>query len=497
MTNGRDALRQIDASIADARREMARAGDAATDDARALADLDQRELALLQGLAEIRLGHIQEGAGGSLGDIDREAARLIEAHEQTVAEFGAAREAAARELDRLEGARAAEIANVDIAIHRHEEAAAATRERLEADPSYRSQAAALEELGAMAQRAETKLSIAREDRALKGAAYEADPLFHYLHARKFGTKAYRAFPLFVLPDRWVAGLIGYRKHRINYEKLCEIPERLAEHLERLRSEAEKARTAIEQCERYALEKDGVGELRDAVAAARARVEGHDHSIEAAEARHRELAARAAAAAEGEAGPFAEARKLVAGALAKIALPHLKLLAAETANHDDDRLIDALIRLRRERMELEDARIAANASERALSRRLSELEDVRRRFKGARFDSPYSEFSGKDVLALLLAEFLRGAIGRDDLWRRIEGGHKTRRRDWDNDFGGDEWRGGFGLPDNWGGPMGGGWGSGAGPRNPRPPRMPRVRTGSGFRTGGVFRGGGGFKTGGGF
>ncbi|MFZ5617206.1 MAG: hypothetical protein ACOZAA_07795, partial [Pseudomonadota bacterium] len=79
--------------------------------------------------------------------------------------------------------------------------------------------------------------------------------------------------------------------------------------------------------------------------------------------------------------------------------------------------------------------------------------------------------------------------------------RTRRRDWDSDLGGDEWRGRFGLPDNWGGTMGG---SRGGVRPPRPPRIPR--SGGGFRTGGGFGGGfrtgggsrgGGFKTGGGF
>ena len=123
--------------------------------------------------------------------------------------------------------------------------------------------------------------------------------------------------------------------------------------------------------------------------------------------------------------------------------------------------------------------------------------MRRRFKTARYDSPYSEFTGSDAIGLLIAELLRGALSRDDVWRRIERDHKTRRRDWDNDFGGDDWRDGFGLPDNWGapGPFGTGPISGSrrtsAPRPARPPRMPRMPSGGGRSGRGGFRTGGGF------
>lgn len=496
MTTGRDALHQIDASIAEARRRLAQASDAAAIDARTLADIDQREIAVFRGLAEIRLIHLKEDEsnGGSLGDSDRKARALIASHETAVTEMAAARDAAALELDRLESARRNAEADVAAAIARHEEASAATRARLENDEAWLAVAARVEELAAMARRAEQKLEVARDDRARKGAAFEADPLFQYLHRRRFATRDYRAFALFALLDNWVASLIRYREHRLNYERLLEIPERFAEHLARLKTEMETAREALETMEREALARDGVGALRDAVNAARATVESLDRQIAEAEKTHQDLAARHADAAAGKAGPLGDARRLIAAALSKISMPDLKTLAAETASAEDDRLIEALIRTRRERMEYEEARRSAVSSLEALGRRLSDLEDIRRRFKSARFDSPYSEFAGKDVLALLVAEFLRGALSRDDLWRRIERGHRTRRRDWDNDLGGDEWRGRFGLPDNWGGTMGGSWGGGdrtGGARRPRPPRIPRIPSGGGKRGGGGFRTGGGF------
>lgn len=499
MTTGRDALHQIDASIADARRTLARASDGAAEDARLIAELDQRQIGVYQRLAELRIVELknESASNGALGHADRQAGELIGRHDAALRDMTAAREEAAAALERLEAERNSAEETVETAIAAHDAAAAATRARLESDPSWRAKADALEELNAMAARAGRKLEVAREDRAEKGAAYEADPLFQYLRERKFGTRDYRAFPLFAMLDGWVAGLIKYRDHRLNYERLLEIPERFSEHVERLKEKAAETTEALATMERAALEADGVGKLRDAVSEARSKVEALDAQIAAAEERHKALSEKAAATAAGKAGPLAEARDLVAAALARVAIPDLKVLAAESATPEDDRLVDSLIGMRRQRMEIEEARRAATASLDRQARALSDLEALRRRFKSARFDSPYSEFSGRDIVAVLLSEFLRGAIGRDDLWRRIERGHRTRRRDWDNDLGGDSWRGGFGLPDNWGGSTGGSWGGGdwgggpvirrpSGARIPRPPRAPRMPSGGpvgrgGFRT----------------
>ncbi len=499
MTSGRDALRQIDQSIATAREELHRASNAAASDARGLADLDRRELEIFQGLAELRLARVREEGpgGGALAEAERKAAALVAAHEVEVEKLAAERDAAARRLETLETERREADAAIAAAIALHETAAAETRQRLESNPQWLDGAQKLESLGAMAAKAEQKLAIARDDRANKGAAYEADPLFAYLTARKFGTKDYSAFPLYAALDRWVAGIIRYRDHRLNYVRLLEIPERFADHAARLRAAEAEARSALEAMERTALERDGVGARRAAVEAARAKIETIDTAIASAETAHGELSARHAATAAGKAGPLGEARDVIARELARFSIPNLKVLAAETAAGDDDRLVESLVRNRLERIEFDETRRAAVASLGALGRRLSELEDVRRRFKSARFDSPYSEFIGRDILLVLAAEFLRGAMSRDELWRRIERGHKTRRRDWDNDLGGDEWRGRFGLPDNWGG-QNGDWGGdewrGRAPMPPRPPRMPRApRPPSGGRN----SRGGGFKTGGGF
>ncbi len=494
MTSGREALHRLDAEIAAARKSIARASDTAAEDARLHAAFNGRELEAFRALAEIRLDLLRKDEiETSLGAADRKAKALMAAHEAHIGELAEARDEAAHEIARLEADRRRAEETLAAAIERHESAAAATRRRLEEDPAYETLASALEEANAIARRAEQKLELARADREEKGAPYEADPLFAYLHKRKYGTRDYRAFPLFAMLDAWVARLIRYRDARLNYARLLELPERLGEHAARVEAAAEERARAVEAYERDALEADGVGALRDEAAKAQAALEEMDGTIAAAEARHAELQAQFNDAAAGRSGPLAEARAMVAQTLERKPIPDLKVLAAETETLDDDRLVDELITIRRERMELEESRRASGAALERQTRGLGDLEDIRRRFKQARYDSPYSEFPGGDLIGALALELLRGALTRDAVWRKIEKSQRARRRDWDGDFGGGDWRGGFGVPGGW---SGGGWDPGRGgmpraPRAPRAPRPPRIRMPSGGRGGGGFRTGGGF------
>jgi hypothetical protein len=508
MTSGRDALHRIDGTLADARKYLARASDAAAADATRAAALDARELEAYYALAEMRIEHLRhDGIAHSLGAADRKARELVGTHESRVAALAVERDRASADIAKAEEARREAEHRHDEAVARHEAGVAATRARLDQDTEYERRAGALEAGQAVARRAAQKLETARADRKAKGAPYEADPLFAYLDKRKFGTREYRAFPLFALLDQWVASLIKYRAAKLNYNRLLELPERLSEHAARVDADAARLSESLENYERAELEKDGVDKLRDAAAQAQARVEALDAEISAAEKRHAEIVARYQETAAGKVGPLADARTLLVDALGGRPIPDLKILAAETATPHDDRIVGELIGLRRERLELEEAREAEHKTLDAHRRRLSELEDLRRRFKQSRFDSPYSEFPGEDLIGALIIEFLRGGLGRDDVWRRIERGHRTRQRDWEDDFGGDDWRDQIGRPrrrsGDWsGGSWGGGWTGGGGiglpmpgPSSGRTVRIPRIPSGGGGFGGGGR--GGGFKTGGGF
>lgn len=500
MTSGRDALHQLDASIANARHTLGRASNAAATDARALAEIDHSQVEIFMSLAEMRLELIRDDdTGASLGAADRDAQKLIDQHEGAVADLAKKRDDAATHIAALETERLQQEEALEKAITAHDDAALATRKRLDNDDTYQSLAASVEEADAIAKRAAQKLEVARQTRAEKGAGYEADPLFSYLWKRKFATKDYRAFPLYAILDRWVAGLIKYRDAQLNYRRLLELPERFGEHADRVDEAAKAAEEALAAYEREALTADGVDRLRDQAEAERTALEKLDTEMANAEERHETLSSDYADAAAGKSGPLEQARTLIAKTLSNRPIPDLKILAAETVDLADDQLVDDLIRLRRERLELtENGRVVSRSLDRH-KQVLSDLENIRRKFKRARYDSPYSEFPGGGVVSALVSEFIRGALGSDDLWRKIRRAQKTRQRNWDDDFGGNEWRDGFGLPDNY---------TNRGSRNrrttrnthrqiriPRTPRAPRVRfpRGGGSRS----RSGGGFKTGGGF
>jgi hypothetical protein len=124
-------------------------------------------------------------------------------------------------------------------------------------------------------------------------------------------------------------------------------------------------------------------------------------------------------------------------------------------------------------------------------RIAKLEDLSKRFKDNRFDTPASEFVNSALIATLLTQLLAGSLGVPDVWDAITKQHR-RRQLADPRFGsgrfprggGGPWGGG-GWPKGGGGFGGGGFGKGGG------------FGGGGFRTGGGFGRGGGFKTGGGF
>ncbi|MEM6586699.1 MAG: hypothetical protein AAF692_13185, partial [Pseudomonadota bacterium] len=412
----------------------------------------------------------------------------------------------------------------EAAIEKHDLAAETTRARLYDDPLYIAKADAVETAGAMVEQARIKADAAAAERAEKGAPFEADRFFMYLHDRQYATPSYRAVPPIKAIDSWVAGLIDFRKHRLNYERLLELPERLTEHVVRLEEAAVEAEEAIEQMERDALSTDGVDKLRENAAALAKDLETADEKIEETEKSYHDASAAFDRAANGEEGPISDARNAIASALTSLSVPQLRDLADATQTLEDDRLVDALIRLKRERMEYEDARKSSQKFNNRRKRSLSDLEEIRRRFKAARYDSPYSNFRGERLIESLIGELLGASIGRDELWRRIQKGHRTRRRDWETDFGGDDWRDVFGMPgDTRQGPWSttGGWApkqtrSKSRRRRPRIRRYPRPRGGlyGGFPPGsfgggwgggwsgggwggGGSSGGGGFDTGGGF
>lgn len=507
---GRDALHRLDTLTANARAEFDAAAQASEGHSRRRAELTQLKADGYRQLARIRLDIIKAGADSSLDAAEQDANRLLAEHEQFVSAIAADVVRAEQALQEAEAKRRAGEADVDAALHAYEALTAKVEEEVQADPAYLALKQGFEEAKAVALRAEQKLELARTDRVEKGRPYESDPLFAYLWQRRFRTSEYRKGGLTRALDNWVARLCRYDEAYLNYERLTELPDRIAEHLASMRLEEAEAQAAIERFEAQKLEERGAAKLAGDLVAAKEKLKALDVELAVAETRHGDLRQQQVRAASGDAGPQERARRVIEDGLAKASFPDLKVLAAETTTPDDDRIVDALIKLRTEELQMDVNWRNVEALPARRRAGVDTLEGVRRRFKEAGLDSPYVMVLRGAFEAALEAYGKGPAPDGDALWRAIKATIQRAPRSDDDYFGGPR-RGrnigvGGGVGDvvagviigevikaavrgnRWGGGGwgGGGWGGGGGRSG-----------GGGFKTGGRIGGGGGFKTGGRF
>jgi hypothetical protein len=492
MRSGSQTLHQIDSAIGRARETLDNTARLAEDLAARRAGLERERLDAVHVIASERLnilgaGEAREARDRDIRRADRQAEELLENHAREIAGLRAEAEKANSELERLEAERKAQEDKVWAAVEAFDEAAAATQSRLAEDEAYKTQLAAVEEAEAFVDRAEQKRALAEGDEAEKGRPYRDDPLFSYLWDRHYSTKDYRGGLIAKLLDDWVAGLVGYRDAALNYKRLTEIPKRLAAHVDRVEEKAEAERTALKALEDEALERDGAAKLRDRSLAEQAELDAIDEKIAAAEADFRRHIDAETAATGRNNDAFNQALAILTDTLKYEDIPDLRVLAAQTTSLDDDEAVARLIRIEDEREDLDRDEDDAKALIEKYRRSLEELEQVRRRFKQARYDAPDSRFppGTGDLIGTMIGEILAGVLTSGDVWDHLRRGHRRAPRRTDYDFGGDDWAGGFRFP------MPGRPGRSGGGVPTRPSRMPRQRSGRGGGRGGGFRTGGGF------
>ena len=518
MASGRKTLHEIDRAISKARKQVAQASELPGRASAALADVSRKQAASYGEIAKLRLELIDKGEGGELGYVDRQAAKLLAAHEKEEARLAKKADASLAKIDKLEAERRAQETVVEKAVEAYDKAAEACQKKLVVDPSYIALLKAVETAEATTERADAKQALAAEDVEEKGAAYRNDPYFQYLQKRKFGTREAKGWFLTKMLDGWIARRGNYREAALNYKRLTDIPVRLARHVEDLELKEEAARVTLKEAEEKALVKQGVTAKKTASLKAQAKLDGIDDKLEQAETNHQAIRSEQAQVGAGDSAPYREAIALLVNSLERQDLPSLRRLASQTISREDDRAIGDLIELSRNAKELEEDQKDSRRLIEKYQRSLGELEQIRRKFKSRRYDAPSSTFTS-NLIAALLGQMLSGVLSGGDVWRQIERAQRTVRRRSDGDFGGIDWGEAMRLPRSSGGIFGsggsrrssggvfgggsdpfGGWGRGGGGssrrtrrstpsrRAPRP-RMPRARSGASRR--------GGFKTGGGF
>jgi hypothetical protein len=463
MISGRQALAQIEQTIAKARQQEAqleRAYAAATQE---VGRLRIQRTESFRELARLKLDAIaKEKAVGELDAAERQALSVLHSRQEALRQLTERRRQAEERVRQAEAARQDAVDALEKALNGVETLRKSVEAKVSIDAEWTSSRARVDRLTGQAQQAEKKAVQAETDREQKRRPYEADPLFMYLWTRKFGTAAYRAGPFTRSMDRMVARVVGYDQARANYVLLNEIPERLREHSRRLIDDLREERTRLTALERKALVDAGIeaseaaaAKVRDAVAEADSRL------AEAREALATLDRTYDSSVLEGDA-PYREAVEVLAAADQRENLDQLYQEALRTPTPRDEELIrriqatDTLID-----RALHQA-VDAHRQLKDVAQRRAMIEQESEMLRQQGYDTPYGTFGNEAALGNVLGGVLTGAIGGAILGQVLRGGFHHGPSPWDSGFGG-------GLP------------------------IPPL---DGFGTGGSF-GGGGFRTGGSF
>lgn len=497
---GPQALASLDEAMRDIRREEDEIAKRLARSAERVTKIKESEAELFRQLAQLRLDpSVQAELDGAISAAERKARDMLKSHakelskaEQAVADSDAA-------LTRLTTERAEMLRQFE--THQTELRALAGRlaPSIAKDPIFAAKQAQANELAEVAAQSMRKTEQAEADCNEKGKPYRDDPLFMYLWESGYGTAGYRANNIVRYFDGLVANIVAFHKARPNFAMLNEIPLRLREHAERQIEMAKAAEAEADALETAAIDQAGGKPIRDAMAAAHARITELDAQIVAAEDERDEATKAQSQLAQGGSPTLDTALAELSAALGREDIKTLLEEARRTRTGQDDTIVaqidDARVRAREEENEAREQ----NERLSTLAARRRELEDIQWEFKKQRFDDPRSSFGEDRLVGDMLNDFLRGGITAAAYWD-----HWRRSQNWSSgsaDWGGSRpsrpWsdNGGFQWPDNsFGGGssgrskggFGGGWGSGSGGGFSRP------RTGSGGT-----RKHSGFKTGGGF
>ncbi len=533
MSTGLSILHQLDSVISKARARASEAADLSTRAGDALLDLQRKQASAFEQIARGRLQGLDDGeTEGDLGYADRQAAKLLEAHDLALKRAQTDVTKSQKTIETLENDRRTQEALTAKAIDAYDKAAAKAEADLLKDAAYNRQLDEVERLESTVSRAEEKLAMAQADEKTKGEPYRQDPFFSYLQKRGYGTGDAKGWFLTKWLDGGVARLAGYRQAAENYRRLTAIPVRLHNHVKALQGDVMGAQNTLQKFEADWLVSQGVSAKHEASLKAQKSLDATDAKIAASENSHDALISAHAALAAGDTGPYKDAIALLSDVLSRQNISKLRRLASQTRTREDDAAVEALRELSGAQDDLTaDQREAKNLLVK-YQKTLSALQSVRQNFKARRFDAPSSSFKRADLITALMTQVLAGERAAKDLWTQISRNQRTNKRYSDTDFGGVDWTEGLRLPrqtrgygrrnsgvdigdvfgvlegiartsGGWSGSgRSGGWGSSTPTRRrtsiPRRPRqsLPKVR----LPKSGGFGGGrrrGGFKTGGGF
>ncbi|MEL6859076.1 MAG: hypothetical protein AAFO74_11865 [Pseudomonadota bacterium] len=442
---GREALTTFDRAVARLRDRLAKAIDAADELDHREADVRREQIQRYLALTDIRLDEIADTDEQELDRLHRQAKALLDDHDTYVAEEARRLASVAEKLETLERDREELSDTRRTQLEQYETRVAEIEAELKTNPAYQQLFEDSETAAAIAERAEHKLMMAREELETKGAPYRDDPLFSYLWQRQYRTASYKAMPLFRWLDGWVAKLCKFDEARANFARLNDIPAWLEEHSAEQSAEAGQVLDALEAHEAHALEAGGAEAIRLQAEESRLGMERIDADIQIEETRHGVFAEAHAAALDRRAGPAQEARALIHQGLQRLDIPTLRRMAAETYTRADDELVTDLVELRKEELSMELDADDVKARPGQLKQDLSALERVRRKFKSARYDSDYATFKPSAIDAAITG-LVAGRSDPEKVFRKLQRAVKRREPRTNPGFGGARRTRSLSLPD---------------------------------------------------
>lgn len=259
----------------------------------------------------------------------------------------------------------------------------------------------------------------------KLAAFNADPLFVYLAARRYGTDAYQP-GWFKKGDDWLARVTGYAVNAQSYRILSILPEKLkAAGLSRV--ETYKAKTAQREALIKAVEsKHGVPAARQMLKVAESTKDTRLDQLKANQAAQNAMLAEKRSIDSGK-DPFLQrAKEELKAFFGSQDVATLRRRAAATATTKDDVLVDALERAENT-INMQRREAKSLISQRAgIETKLQRAKAAEARFAREDYDSSRARFnSGLDVDSLMLG-YLAGRTSESSMFSTFSSNHSTYR-----------------------------------------------------------------------
>ncbi len=426
MLTGHQTLGQLNTAHQRSRHELTRINDELKNISDKIAENSREQAVIYRQLARLRLNTIaNDETVGALGHLESTI-------EQRLAKRNAEFSALKNDIIQAESIvnthidqRANEQTILDDLIQKQDLAEQDITSELDANTAYQAAAAAAQNAQVVAQSAREKKQTASQDLRQKAVVYEKEKLFMYLWKRHYGTSDYSANPLFRWLDNWVASLCDYDKARANYWNLQEIPKRLEQHAEYLQQIAQDKQSELQAIEQTTITGSEYEKASQVVEQQQVVIAKIDREFDQAEKALNALLDQEAEYAKGTDSHMSACLKMITDTLQREDIDNLHRFSLRTNTREDDHLVEQLDILKEGQFELEDLTSTLRRSHVQQTRKLTELEKVRRNFKQHRFDSSQSTFSNDRLISAAIEGLISGVVSGVDLWATLENNRRHR------------------------------------------------------------------------